>query len=195
MQKWIGILLFHSYLSLVGTDAEAEHSPNGTDPMAPDGFAALPPQEQVTTVAEEADRLGNANLMRRFKFVVTAYIAGRVLTLFLPVFVTSGDENASEAKEMRATNWATVLFNILRYVLMGVLAWVFRVREQDTMYLPVGGDEHHTAHLDTAVSSFLSSSKFHDEYTICGAVSLVLTKLVRCIHALRGPAIDRGSHE
>jgi hypothetical protein len=105
----------------------------------------------VTTVAEEADRLGNARLMRRFKFLVTAYIAGQILTMFLPIFATSGDSNASEAKEQIATNWATVLFNALRYIIVAVLAWVFRVREQDTMYLPVGTDEHNTAHLDTAV--------------------------------------------
>ena len=113
----------------------------------PDGFAAVEGAPEITTVAEEADRLGNARLMRRFKNVVMAYIIGRVLSVFLPAFGTDDPTSTTAA----AVIAGTVLWYLMRYLLMLALAWVFRIREQDTMYLPIGADEETATQLDTHV--------------------------------------------
>lgn len=113
----------------------------------PDGFAAVDGEPEITTVAEEADRLGNARLMRRFKHVVMAYIIGRVLSVFLPAFGTDDPTSKTAA----AVIAGTILWYLMRFLLMLALAWVFRIREQDTMYLPIGADEENATQLDTHV--------------------------------------------
>jgi hypothetical protein len=104
-----------------------------------DGFQVV--QEEVTTVAEEVERMSRASLMRNFKIAVTVYMFAFVLAFFIPVF--GNDSNAGLIM--------TLLWNTILLLFLWALFWVFRPMEKDNPYLFVGEDETQNVHLDTRV--------------------------------------------
>lgn len=111
-----------------------------------DGFQAVQPE--VTTVAEEVDRMSKADLMRKFKIAVTIYMFAFVAAFFIPVYDSTGNN----------TNAALIIVILWNSILLGLLlclAWVFRPHEEENPYLFVGEDEAANVHLDTRVCTRL----------------------------------------
>ena len=73
------------------------------------------------TVEEKVTKESKITLLRQFSYGVIAYVVATALVVLLPIFVTSqpGEE---------AIRVVLVMQNVVLFVFMGGLAWIFRCR-------------------------------------------------------------------
>lgn len=97
-----------------------------------DAFTIAPAPVTVTTISEEAERVTAARLLRRFKLAVTAFILGFTVIIFLPAFTSASGSTI--------TDISLVLWNGLLLMLCMALAWTFRIKEVENVYLQLGDE-------------------------------------------------------